>query len=203
MSLENRAIFERKLLEKLKEIELSNSMIKASKNKLKFKSGNKFVAELYIQHLARVDSYYLGGTVYGGAIFEGLSSIDPPYKSNVFNDSCCSFTTLGQEDKKFSLELGGAIKTPSLADVEAVCGHIKKVLEDHYVPKVIACIIPGQRTIRDVLESPDEYSFPAPFIYCAIKNDAKIVECGMLDKVRQSKRVIKNKEFDLKLLEGF
>lgn len=203
MSFENRENFEQKLFKILKEIEHSNSMIKASKNKLKFKIAKINVAELYIQHLARVDSYYLGGTVFGGTIFDFLSKVSPPYKNNLFNESCCSFTTLGKEDKKFSLEMGGAIKTPSIIEVEAVCGHIKKSLEEHYIPKIIACIVPSKRTIRDVLESPDEYSYPAPFIHCAIKSDATIAENTLLEQVRKHKKIIKNKEFDLRLLEGF
>ncbi|MEB3900385.1 hypothetical protein ODI84_09370 [Pseudomonas putida] len=88
MTSENRVNFESELLKELTAIALHFEGVAASKNKLKFKYNKKVVAELFLEHLARVDSYVLGGMVYGGAIFECASGFNPPYKSNLFNEGC-------------------------------------------------------------------------------------------------------------------
>jgi hypothetical protein len=202
MNSDNRVFFESELLKELKVVAAKFEGVVASKNKLKFKHEKKVVAELFFEHLARVDSYVLGGMVYGGKIFEYVSSFTPPYKSNLFNDGCFSFISSGENNRRFSGDSGGAIKTPGPNAIGEVCAHIGLVLEEFYVPRVLACILPAKRTINDVLSSPDEYSYPAVVIHCAAALGGASVDKSQVEEAVRSKKVVKNKEYDIPLLTG-
>lgn len=203
MSLENRVFFESILLKELKEITGSQGVtVAASKNKLKFRLDKIVVADIFFQHLAKADAYVLGGFVYGGVIFECSRKYEPPYKSNLFNDSCFSFVTSGRSDKRFSSDVGGAIKTPKPNAAPEVCKKIRDSLVDYYVPKVISCIIPSPLTIEGVIESPSDYAYPAVFIHCALASSPGLVTNEKLEQIKSNKKIIKNKDFDLELLNG-
>lgn len=200
MSSDNRLLFESELLKMLKKVAEQFDGVTASKNKLKFKYKKRFVAELFLDHLARVDSYVLVGMVYGGEIFECASHFAPPYKSNLFSHCCFSFISSGEKTKRFSGDFGGAIKTPSPDLVVDVCAHIRSVLEEWYIPKMLACIVPAQRTIRDVLSSPDEYAYPAVFIHCAAACDTSFNDEELLNQALKSPKIVKIKDYDVPLL---
>lgn len=203
MSLQDRVFFENSLLDEMKGIAGSEGVtVTASKNKLKFRWNKVVVADIFFQHLAKVDAYVLGGFVYGGVMFECSRKYDPPYKSNLFNDSCFSFVTSGRSDKKFSSDIGGAIKTPKPDAASEVCKHIRKSLETYYVPKVISCIIPNSLTIEGVIESPSDYAYPALFIHCALAFSPGLVSNEILEQIKINKKIIKNRDFDLGLLNG-
>ncbi|MFJ4445223.1 hypothetical protein ACIPZ8_24460 [Pseudomonas sp. NPDC089422] len=202
MSSENRLHFESELLKVLKIVASQFDGVVASKNKLKFKFNKKYVAEIFLDHLARIDSYVLCGMVYGGEIHECALSFAPPYKSNLFNESSFSFISSGENNKRFGDGLSGAIKTP-LPDVAGeVCAHIRSVLEEFYVPKILACIKPGSRTINDVLSAPDQYAYPAVFIHCAAKIGGVGEAIGLINNAVTSKQIIKDKSYDIQLLVG-
>lgn len=202
MSTENRLYFEKILLRELKIVASKFDGVVASKNKLKFKHDKKYVGELFFDHLARVDSYVLGGIVDGGEIFECISNFAPPYNSNLFSDACFSFVSSGEQNKRFSGDFGGAIKTPTPDFADEVCAHVRLVLEDFYVPKVLACIVPAERTVGDVLSAPDEYSYPAVFIHCAAQIYGVAGSSAKIKEAMSSKRIVKNKEYDTSLLAG-
>ncbi|MFJ4065895.1 hypothetical protein ACIPW4_11400 [Pseudomonas sp. NPDC089996] len=201
MSTDDRALFESKLLKELKLVAAKFDGVTASKNKLKFKHKKEFVAELVLEHLSRVDSYVLIGMVHGGEIFECSAGFNPPYKSNLFNKSCFSFTSAGEQHKVFSDSPGGAIKTPTPDSVDQVCAHIRGALENFYIPKILACIVPNDRTIKDVLSSPEDYAYPAIFIHCTaiLRKGGELFD---LDEAKKSKKIIKNKEYDMPLLSS-
>jgi len=199
MSKENRATFERALLDELKQITCAGLSLSASKNALKFRLNKQLVAELDFQHLAKSGAYVLLGRVIGGPIFECASSITPPYRSNLASDACFSFTTSGRQDKKFSQNVYGSIDMPKPDAALAVSKHIRHALEDYYVPMIVGCIIPSDRTIDDVLYAPTDYAYPAVFIHCAITCDPAILKPGGLALLRAHKKIIKNKIFDLAL----
>lgn len=202
MSSEDRLFFESELLKELKIIASQYEGVMASKNKLKFKYSKKFVAEIFLEHLARIDSYVLCGMVYGGEIHECTLGFAPPYKSNLFSEGSFSFISSGEQNKRFSGDFGGAIKTPLPDEVSKVCAHIRTVLEEFYIPKVLACISPTNRTISYVLSTPDQYAYPAVFIHCAAKiggvGDAK----DQVNEAVNSKKIVKNKSYDTPLLIG-
>ncbi|MNH46690.1 hypothetical protein D3C73_1610100 [compost metagenome] len=75
-------------------------------------------------------------------------------------------------------------------------------MEEFYVPRVLACILPAKRTINDVLSSPDEYSYPAVFIHCAAALGGASVDKSQVEEAVRSKKVVKNKEYDIPLLTG-
>lgn len=200
MNSEYRAHFEAELLKELKVVASRFDGVSASKNKLKFKRNKKNVAELTFDYLARVDSYVLVGLVNGGDIWECSSAFAPPYRSNLFNDGCFSFISSGEQNKRFSLDLSGAIKIPRPDLVREVCGHIRGVLEEFYIPKILGCIVPTERTISDVIAAPDEYAYPAVFIHCAAKLDGAIVSKSLLNEAINSKKIVKDKSYDLPLL---
>ncbi|PVZ40655.1 hypothetical protein [Pseudomonas sp. CC120222-01a] len=201
MSADNRVLFESELLKELKLVASKFEGVTASKNKLKFKYNKKFVAELVFEHLSRVDSYVLVGMVSGGEIFECSSNFTPPYKSNLFNEFCFSFISSSEQNKVFSGSLDGAIKTPSPDSVGQVCAHIKSVLEEFYIPRMLACIVPSERTIKDVLSSPESYAYPAVFIHCAavLGKNGRLTD---LSEAVNSKKIVKNKDYDIPLLSN-
>ncbi|WP_440830445.1 hypothetical protein ACTABV_20040 [Pseudomonas fragariae (ex Marin et al. 2024)] len=209
MSLENRKIFENELLKELKAISTSKSIstdkikILASKNKLKFKFEKAYVAELYLEHLTNANGYYLGWHVFGGPIYECTANFIAPYKSNLLNKACSSYTTLKIEDKKLTLVSGGVLKTPTPEDAVAISKHIRQIIEEDYIPKIAGCIIASERTIQDVNDAPSIYAYPAIFIHCAIMQNPKIPKKDLLKKILSNKKIIKDNNFDLELLESY
>lgn len=203
MSAEDRLCFEAALLKELKIVASKFDGVVAAKNKLKFKYNKGSVAELFFDHIARVDSYVLAGFVSGGELFECASKFTPPYRSNLFNEGCFSFISSGEQSKRFSGDFGGAIKTPAPALVEEVCSHIRLALEEFYVPKMIAAIVPTDRIIGDVVSSPDVYSYPAVLLHCAVKFCGVAVNEVAIKEAMTSKKIIKDKAYDSSLLEGF
>ncbi|MBA1190298.1 hypothetical protein G7Z99_14770 [Pseudomonas entomophila] len=203
MTANNRLQFEAELLKELKLISSMLNGVVATKNKLKFKHNKKYVAELYFTHIQRSDAYILGGRVYGGDLYECMLNHTPPYKSNLFQDACFSFVTSGEQGRKFSGNMMGAIETPSPEKVGDVCGHIKSVLEKFYIPKILSCITPTEQTVDEVLMSPDNYAYPAVFISCAASLGSSFDYGEKIKKSIDSKRIIKNKSYDVPLLSGF
>ncbi|MFK3820122.1 hypothetical protein ACI2KG_26610 [Pseudomonas sp. NPDC089407] len=200
MSSDDWLHFESELLKELKNVASQYEGVMASKNKLKFKYNKKFVAEIFLDHLARIDSYVLCGMVYGGEIHECACGFAPPYKSNLLNEGSFSFISSGEQSKRFSGDFGGAIKTPLPDEVGKVCAHIRSVLEEFYIPKVLACIRPANRTISDVLSAPDQYAYPAVFIHCAAKIGGVGGAKDQINEAVNSKKIIKNKSYDTPLL---
>lgn len=202
MTKENRIYFEGELLRELKNLECPVLAVKVLKSGIRLLHEKKIVAELDFQYLVNAKAYILNGRVFGGPICECTSKFDPPYKSNLLSTACFSFTTSGRQDKKFSNNVYGSISVPSPDEAKAVCGDIRRSLESYYIPMIAGCIIPSQRTIDDVLHSPTDYAYPAVFIHCAIARNPEIVNDEIIEKIRSNKKIIKNKSFDLALLEG-
>lgn len=202
MSKEDRVYFESELLKELKDLEWPGLSIKAVKGGVKFRWEKKLVAELDFQYLVNSNAYVLNGMVFGGAIFDCCSEVNPPYKSNLGSAACFSFTTSGRQDKKFGTSIYGTISAPKREDVGAICAHIRRALESHYIPLMAGCILPSARTIDDVLASPTDYAYPALFIHCAVAYNSEIISSENLEKVKLNKKIIKNKDFDLGLLSG-
>ncbi|MDG6398756.1 hypothetical protein QCD79_01995 [Pseudomonas quasicaspiana] len=201
MGKENRIFFEAELQKELKLIECKDLMVTAVKRGFKFRFEKKLVAELHFQYLMKGHSFTLLGWVFGGPIFERLSKIEMPYKSNLGSEACFSFITSGRQDKKFSPSIYGDIAVPRPEQASDVCKHIRNRLEEYYIPMVVGCVFPKERTIDDVLYSPRDYSYPAAFIHCAVACDPSILKDGMKEKLKTNKKIIKNKAFDLKLLD--
>jgi hypothetical protein len=200
MISEHRLYFEAELLKSLKSIASNFEGVVASKNKLKFKYKKKYVAEIFLDHLARVDSYVLCGMVYGGEIYECTLGFTPPYRSNLFNDGCLSFISSGEGTKRFSGDLGGAITTPSPPAAAEICIHIRAVLEDFYIPKILSCITPTERTVNDVITAPEQYAYPAVFIHCAVRIGGLYTARHEIEKALMSKKIVKDKSYDTSLL---
>ncbi len=74
------------------------------------------------------------------------------------------------------------------------------MLKEFYIPKVLACITPTKQTIGDVLDSPDNYAYPAVFIHCAAKLGAEFTDKAQYDNVINSRKIIKDKSFDEPLI---
>ncbi|PBP53194.1 hypothetical protein [Pseudomonas syringae] len=202
MSKADRAYFECELQKELKNIVSDELAVKVVKNGLRFRFEKILVAELDFQHLVKSHAYTLIGRVFGGPIFDCMSKINAPYNSNLGSDACFSFTTSGRQDKKFSPSIYGTIAIPQSEHANEVCKHIRRTLEEHYIPLIIGCILPSDRTIDDVLYSPRDYSYPAAFIHCAATYNLSILKNDMMEKIKTNKHVIKNKPFDLELLNA-
>ncbi|GAB7529180.1 hypothetical protein PS3A_15890 [Pseudomonas sp. 3A(2025)] len=200
MNKENRIYFEQALQQELKHIERKALAVTAVKRSLKFRFEKKLVAELYFQYLAKSHAFILLGHVFGGPVFDAMSKLEMPYKSNLGSDACFSFITSGRQDKKFSPSIYGDIAVPRPEHASDVCKHIRRALEEYYVPLVIGCILPGERTIDDVIYSPRDYSYPAAFIHCAMACNPSIVNDEVKETLRSNKKIIKNKIFDYELL---
>ncbi len=201
MGKENRIFFEAELQKELKLIKCEDLVVTAVKRGLKFRFEKKLVAEFYFQYLMSSHSFILLGRVFGGPIFDGMSKIEVPYKSNLGSEACFSFISSAKQDKKFSPKIDGDIAVPRPEQASDVCKHIRNRLEEYYIPMVVGCVFPKERTIDDVLYSPRDYSYPAAFIHSAVACDPSILKDGMKEKLKTNKKIIKNKAFDLKLLD--
>ncbi|MFA0925918.1 hypothetical protein RA263_25585 [Pseudomonas syringae pv. tagetis] len=168
-----------------------------------------------MEHLTNANGYYLGWHVFGGPIFECTANFIAPYKSNLLNKTCSAYTTLKIEDKKLTLVSGGVLKTPSPEDAVAIIKHIRQIIEEDYIPKIAGCITASERTIQDVNDAPNIYAYPAIFIHCAIMQNSKIQKFknskiqkfknskkDLLKKIISNKKIIKDSNFDLALLES-
>lgn len=202
MIQDDRRFFELELHQRLKNLAKNYPGMTATKNKLKIKLEGKVVADLFFQHLARVDAYLMGGMVYGGAIFDCSSAFHPPYKSNLHSSACFSFITSSEKNKRFSGDFGGVIKTPSSDRAAGVCEQIIHSLEKFYIPRMYGCVNPVSRTIIDVLTSPGNYAYPSVFIHCAMKLCSDKVSPEQLKAAISSKEIIKNKDYDIPLLSA-
>ncbi|MCH5512285.1 hypothetical protein [Pseudomonas syringae] len=202
MKKEDLIYFESELQEELKTIKCEELAVTAVKRCLRFRIDKEIVATLNFQHLVKSHEFMLSGRVFGGPIFNCMSKMDMPYKSNLGSNSCFSFITDGRQDKKFSPSIYGTIVVPSPDHASEVCKHIRRALEEYYIPLVVGCILPSERTIDDVIYSPRDYSYPAAFIHCAVSCNPLIVKNDMLEKIKSNKHIIKNKIFDLKLLDA-
>lgn len=203
MRSENRLYFEAELLKALKALASACEGVTATKNKLKFKYGKKYVADIYLDHIGSADCYILAGDVYGGALYECMSSHKPPYKSNLFHNACFSFISSGEKGRLFSRNMSGALPTPTPDLAEDVCDHIATALKAFYVPKIFSCITPTEHTVDGVLSSPDDYAYPAVFISCAAKLSSSFDYTEQIKKALGIKKVIKDKSYDLPLLSSF
>lgn len=202
MKKDDRIYFENELQKELKAIECKELTVTAVKKGLRFRLDKEIIAVLNFQYLVKSHEFMLGGRVFGGPIFDCMSKIDMPYKSNLGSDSCFAFITDGRQDKKFSPSINGTIAVPRPENANEVCKHIRLSLEEYYIPLVAGCILPSERTIDDVLYSPRDYSYPAAFIHCAATCNPLIVRNGVMEKVKANKHIIKNKAFDLELLNN-
>ncbi|SDI64325.1 hypothetical protein SAMN05216588_1219 [Pseudomonas flavescens] len=202
MSKEDRIHFEATLQKELNDIKCAALEVRAVKRGLKFRLDKKVVAELHFQYLVKSHAFTLIGFVSGGPIFDGVSKMDIPYQSNLGSESCFSFTTSGRQDKKLGPRIDGRVDIPQPEKASDICRHIRHVLEDYYIPLLIGCILPGERTVDDVVHSPTDYAYPAVFIHCALAYNPSILKDGMLEKIRANKYIIKNKTFDLALLNS-
>lgn len=203
MSSENRLYFEAELFKELKALASEFDAITATKNKLKFKHKKKYVADIYLDHIGRADCYILAGSVYGGDLYECMSSYEPPYRSNLLHNACFSFISSGEKGRPFSGNMSGAIATPAPNRVGEVCDQIKSALKSFYIPKIFSCITPTEQTVDEVLLSPDDYAYPAVFISCAASLGSSFDYSKQIRKAINCKGVIKNKSYDAPLLSGF
>ncbi|UFH48874.1 hypothetical protein [Pseudomonas sp. KNUC1026] len=202
MSKEDRIYFEKELTKHLRGIEYPGLTIRVVKAGVKFLWNKTVVAELDFQFVLRANSYTLQGRVFGGPIFECSQKHIPPYRSNIYNEGCFSFTTSGRQDKKFSDNVCGDIGAPKLDEVASMCQRIRRSLEGYYVPLIAGCIIPNHSTVQNVLESPTDYAYPAVFIHSAITCNPACIDKQMLDRLLSNNKIIKNKAFDLALFNN-
>ncbi|CAM3545433.1 hypothetical protein BZK31_23775 [Pseudomonas floridensis] len=200
MSKEDRAHFEKVLSEELQEIECNKLDVKAIKNGVRFKLERKIVAELDFQYLVKSHAFSLLGRVIGGPIYDCMSTKKPPYKSNLCSEACYSFTTSGRQDKKISDSIYGTVSVPDPDNAFEVCRGIRDALEHYYIPVLTGCIFPDHRTISDVFHSPTDYSYPAIFIHCAALLNPSILDNEAFNKIKNNKKIIKNKDYDFDLL---
>lgn len=200
MNKEHRIYFEHALQQELKQIECKAVAVTAVKRGLKFRFEKKLVAELHFQYLMKAHAFILLGRVFGGPVFDAMSRIDMPYKSNLGSEACFSFISSGRQEKKPGFSIYGEVGVPRPEHAEGVCQHVRRALEEYYVPLVVGCIVPGERTIDDVIYSPRDYSYPAAFIHCAMACNPSIVTGDVKEKLRSNKKIIKNKIFDYELL---
>jgi hypothetical protein len=67
---------------------------------------------------------------------------------------------------------------------------------------MLAAIVPTDRTISDVVLSPDEYSYPAVLIHCAAKLRGVAGDDVKIKEAMTSKKIVKDKAYDVPLLDG-
>lgn len=196
----DRIHFEETLQQVLKKIECEHLAITAVKRGLKLRFEKKLVAELDFQYLTKAHAFTLHGRVVGGPLHEAMSKIEAPYRSNLFCDAVLSFTTSGRQDKKPGFDIYGKVDVPRPEHASETCEAIRHALETHYIPWLVGCVLPSERTLSDVIASPTDYAYPAVFIHCATTCNPSLLNDALRQRLKFCKKIIKNKAFDFPLL---
>ena len=92
---------------------------------------------------------------------------------------------------------GNLIKTPQLSQVEEITDATIKLLQQEYIPLLVNFSEMNEGLIRDIISKPSLFNYPLPtLVFCCIKNNIKKLEKDFV----LNKNIIKNQEFDLKML---
>ncbi|QXI28452.1 hypothetical protein [Pseudomonas vanderleydeniana] len=201
MGTEVRKELEKTLVTELKKIPSDIFETKVGKNKISLLISKEKHGEIYVQHLSKADGYYAGAELIKCEAMDFCISQSPPYKSQLLNSSFYSKSSLAESNKDFGDEIGGIIRTPPAADVEATANKIQQRLVKFYFSDMENCVTAPPCLIDGILKSPENYAFPfLTALFCAQKNNLSL-DSDIFQKVLNSKKIFGNKKFDLELAQ--
>lgn len=124
-------------------------------------SSKKYVAEVNLVFLSRVPAIYLIRHVYGGELFDEISSYNlPQTASNIAAKGFYCHTSLSEKFKEFSPDLGGARLLHPSQNIGDVALDIAKRIETHTSPILESIINPSANLATFILSSPEDFSYP-------------------------------------------
>lgn len=190
--------FEIVLTEKLKFMAKEYGF-RSGKLALKKKSLDKSI-ELSLIYSKKGLGYYISSTAFNNELNTFLIESEIPYKSNNVADTYQLFiTTLSEKKPSYPISSqGNLIKLPQLSQMEDVINGTVKLLQQEYFPLLINFFEMKKELIGDIISRPSIFNYPLPtLIFCCIKNNVNKLDKNLI----LNKNLIKNKEFDLGLLE--
>ena len=202
MNKEIKLKFDEQLSKILSEIEKKFDHLKVRKKGVRItsESDKNNYGELKFDFLGGQKAYYFAMTGWS-ADFDGyIADVRPPYGSNHPDDfDHHFFMSTIMEDRGIFSRSDGKIYLPNKEDdIFEICSHIKNCLNDVYIPWLIRFVKFSPELIESIVRRPDFYSYPSPLIaYLLKKNEMKYGDLGF----KLGKGIIKNKDFDLKILE--
>lgn len=201
MSTEERKIFEALLTPALKSFELAGADVKASKNKIKISAEKRELGQIYLQHLTKADGYYAGIDIHSCDAMDFCLDQKPPYASRLLNSSFVSQNSLSETAKHFGDEIGGIVRTPSAENAPVAVEKVRERLSKFYLPLAQHCISAPLELVDDILSAPDDYAYPfLSALYVAHKHQIAF-DSPFFQRVVKHKKILGNRDFDLKLAE--
>jgi hypothetical protein len=202
MTKEIKIAFDRKLSEMLAKIAHKNSQIKALKKKIKITStsNKENFGEIEFDFLGDQRAYYFSMTGWSADFSNFLEMINPPYDSNVPIGFSHQFfmSTLMEERGVYSRSSGKVFLPQHEEKIPELIDNIEICLTNFYIPWIQEFLDASLGIVRKIAECPEFYSYPAPIISYVLNKNS--VAWGDL-KIPLGKNVIKNKNFDNKLLQ--
>jgi hypothetical protein len=201
MSKEIKLKFDTDLAKMLSDLAQMIVEVKATKKALKITSetipGN--LGEIEFDYLGDQKAYYFGVFAWSEDFSRFIEKPSPPYESNIPEgfEYQFSMNTLMEDRGVYSRSNGKLLLPDNTQGIEENIAHIRKCIGDFYIPWVQRFVSISPNLIDDIIKNPRFYSYPAPLIAYAMKHNSMRVEDI---NIMPGKSIIKNKEFDEKLL---
>ena len=200
MIKDDKKLFDEALATLLQNDIYSTQKLKASKKLLKFTSENfsRTVASIGFDYLSGQKAYYFAIVCSSGEFSDYISKINPPYISNNPPDFGYDFSMSSlMENRGIFSRTDGKIYLTEVQDINKTIMHIGHCLNEYYIPKVENFLTFRPPLIKDIVENPNFYSYPAPLIaFVMQKNSIKPEDL----KFSFGKKIIKNSTFDKSIL---
>ena len=171
---------------------------RSGKLALKKKNSDKNI-ELSLIYSKKGLGYYISSTAFDNELNTFLTESKIPYKSNNLADTYqLFFSTLSEKKPLYPISnQGNLIKIPQLSQIEEITDATIKLLQQEYIPLLVNFSEMNEGLIRDIISKPSLFNYPLPtLVFCCIKNNIRKLEKDFV----LNKNIIKNQEFDLKML---
>ena len=164
----------------LKELAVEIPGVKATKKGLKFLCPYRgcLAGEMYFEYLRKAEGFYVGCEVDAGLIHEICTTVGGEWGSSLLNNSTLSFTSLAEENREFSDEVGGVIRLFGRMNIDEAVADIKKRVYGFHVMKIRNLIDCSIGLLEDVKTYPAYYS--RPLVICALCMKLNGVDDGEL-----------------------
>ena len=198
MNKELKLQFENELKEHLT-IELSSyKNISVLKNEIKIKKtkDNNAHGSIVFDYLVNARGYVLTMSAMAPEFDLFVNEVSPPYGSNILSEYTLAMSSSGEKTKSFSYLVGGAIPFPQNTEkFKETISWISEKVTSIYLPRVFHLLNFDSLLISDVLDNPQDYSYPFLLILYVLKKNN--LDFSTVDEnILFSKKISKNSSFD-------
>ena len=125
----------------------------------------------------------------------------PPYRSNLRHpDDTFMHSSLSDPDRRFADKGDGAVRVWNADGIERICDRMLEKIRAYHVSRICHGLRAAPELIRDVLSRPGDYAYPALAIACVRRTQALAWEPKFVDELLRNRKIVKNREFDGRIL---